>query len=154
MYAVTTGKSTIYFKDVLLEKNLSRDGHGHQTAFKSVLVHELIHIRQFRKYGYIGMRFHAPIWVIEGYATYATRKTMSILPSSITQKSYLEVFGQKEIPPTYLLFARMVQYAIEKMHVSVDDLHRGKVDYDRVLDLLLKEYNIARYKQPEEPSSE
>ncbi len=30
------------------------------------------------------------------------------------------------------------------MHKSVDDLHLGKVDYDEVLDSLLREYGVAK----------
>jgi hypothetical protein len=36
----------------------------------------------------------------------------------------------------------IVKRAIEDMHISVDDLHRGKVGYDEVFDSLMRRYGL------------
>jgi len=49
-----------------------------------------------------------------------------------------DIFSQDQF------YGMMVRYAIEKMHKSVDDLHLGKVKYNEVFNLFLREYHITK----------
>jgi len=144
-YATTWGQN-IVFKYVDLKKNKSYYGEKKEN-FDAVLAHELIHTYQNSKYGFF-VRYKSS-WIIEGYATYASKglyikKPKEILENYIKHYPEYENMPSKHLSKKYQVWMLMVKHAIEKMHKSVDDLHLGKVEYDEVLDSLLKEYNITK----------
>ena len=96
----------------------------------------MIHVCQYKTFG----DSNTPEWVEEGYATYFAARLSAIKLSDILEKSYLNIISQRHISPYYLLWGLMVKHAIEQMHYSVDDLHRGKVDYDTVYKDMMKYY--------------
>jgi len=118
--------------------------------FIEVLEHELIHTWQFSHFS-IYETLKMKHWVKEGYPTY-----IADLKSLFRDKQekhdflhwYINEVGITNFRDTskenYAFSALMVKHAIEKMHKSVDDLHLGKVDYDEVLDSLLREYGVAK----------
>jgi len=101
------------------------------------MVHEIIHTFQAMKYGGWLRTFLIPYWVKEGYARF-------IEENKVVEKKPKEFLIENGVEKNYTLFALMVKHAIEKMHYSVDDLHLGKVSYDKVLNSLLDEYNITK----------
>jgi hypothetical protein len=118
---------------------------------KEALAHELVHAWQFQTYGYFHtMKLHK--WIREGYAVFASDNFASLWRSISRKKgfkstkNFLEkgkrLFSKNGY--NYYLYGLMVKHAIEDMNISVDDLHRGKVDYDTVFDSLMKKYNLVR----------
>ena len=108
----------------------------------SEIVHEVIHSLQAERYGgWIRSIIIIPYWVKEGYAVYRSRslkfdrETIKFLNE--IQDMYLDAMSENE---KYIVYALMVKHAIEQMHYSVDDLHRGKVDYDTVYKDMMRHY--------------
>ena len=109
------------------------------------IVHEIIHTFQAHKYGgWIKTKLVIPYWVSEGYAVYMSRKDLAKNDKKFIASCSKKNFKNLTISNIYILNGLMVKHAIEKMHKSVDDLHLGKVEYDEVLDSLLREYNITK----------
>jgi len=143
------------FDSIYIDNNFLLKSEDYYEFLYTEIVHEITHTFQAHRYGgWIKSTVFVPSWVKEGYAVYVSRKKLSNNFLGFLKTCREKNCTNLSLSDTYHLNGLLVKYAIEKMHVSVDDLHRGKVDYDRVLDSLLKEYNITRYKQPEEPSSE
>ena len=122
-----------------------------------LLTHELVHAWESERYGFIQSFVVTSVWVKEGYATYIAKQEDSLfkmivdklqIKNDITEfvKYYMKHNSDivKHSPADYLFYSLMVKHAIEKMHKSVDDLHLGKVDYDEVLNSLLREYNVTK----------
>ncbi len=115
---------------------------SHKELIEAIIAHESTHVMQYSKYGYVSMLL-IPEWIVEGYAELA-EEGKSI---RFTKSNFIKIL-QKDIKALhisdkYILWGFMVKHAIEKMHISVDDLHLGKVSYDEVYESLLKEYNIT-----------
>ena len=140
---VTFG-SSVFIKEIDFSKGIVLDRKHSEKAY-AILAHELIHTLQFHRYGFWEMGFRINRWAGEGYATYATRKLYTIPPESILHKTYLETFGQKHIPPIYMLFSLMAEHALKRMHYTIDDLHSKKADYDTVYEDMMKYYKIKPY---------
>jgi len=113
----------------------------------AILMHESVHVMQNSRYGWLYTTFRMPYWVKEGYPIYSARilsqyKEQKIIDYLIkTRDIYInewDTFSQDQF------YGLMVKHAIEKMHIDVDDLHLGKVDYEEVFDSLLQEYNITK----------
>ena len=108
------------------------------TFFSKEIVHEVTHTLQAIKYGgWIKSKLVIPYWVSEGYAEY-------IEEHKIVHKNPKNFLKKNQRNKNYTLYALMVKHAIEKMHYSVDDLHLGKVAYNKVLNSLLDEYHIPK----------
>jgi hypothetical protein len=131
-----------------IQKNKAYSLVGTSADLDAVLAHETIHQLQTDK-GYTpwylpNFLSKTPTWVREGYAVYSEmrmgkerQKDFDIL---VKEQKFTHLASHQE----YALWGMMVKHAIEDMNISVDDLHRGKVDYDTVFDSLMK-------KQPENP---
>jgi len=137
-----------YFLDD--EKKFSED-------ISLLLTHELTHIWESERYGMIRTFIATPVWIKEGYATYIAKQEGSLFEMIIDKlqikndivefiKYYMKHNSDivKHSPADYLFYSLMIKHAIEKMHISVDDLHLGEVDYEEVLDSLLKEYSLTK----------
>ena len=121
------------------------EGQRKYENLREILTHEAIHTLQAMKYGgLIKQKIVTPYWVQEGYPTY-------IVSSQVNSKNFKKFIiyykkhgleGMRSYEK-YVFYAFLVKHAIEKMHKSVDDMHLGKVDYDEVLDSLLREYNVT-----------
>ena len=113
-------------------------------ALSLALAHELVHVWQNRRYG---LRFFPIIvqktWLVEGYAVYVTDDKIMY-----DQKILRRIFANNDASferhsgEAYALWGLMVKHAIKDMHISVDDLHRGKVSYDEVYRSLLAKYRL------------
>jgi hypothetical protein len=111
----------------------------------SEVVHEIIHTFQAHKYGgWIKAKLAIPYWVSEGYAVYMSRDDLAKNDENFIVSCSKKHFKNLTLPNIYILNGLMVKHAIEKMHKSVDELHLGKVDYDEVLDSMLREYNVTK----------
>ena len=144
-YAATLG-AKVTMKKVDLKNNKCSSYDGTEN-FDAVLAHELIHTYQNNKYGFF-VKYKSS-WIIEGYATYASKdlyieKPKEILESYIKYYPEYENIPSKHLSKKYQVWGLMIQHAIEHMHKSVDDLHLGKVSYDEVMESLLNEYNISK----------
>ena len=131
----------IYFKyvDLYAGECYLRKNKEQPKSFRLVLSHELIHVWQEKQYGFFKFLMMNE-WVKEGYAMYATEDNLTQGIEYLLDRDFEELDGKE----WYVLWGLMVKHAIEKMHKSVDDLHLGKVDYEEVLDSLLREYNITK----------
>ncbi len=141
--AAGTFGSSIFFKKIDFTKVVAQNGSHFEKAY-AVLAHELVHTLQFHRYGFWAMMFGENEWAVEGYATYVTRKLYTVSPKSILHKTYLETFGQKHVPPIYMLFALMTEHTLKRMHYTIDDLHSKKADYDTVYEDMMKYYKIKK----------
>jgi len=112
-------------------------------SLSSVLLHESVHVLQYNKYGFFQMRL-MPKWVLEGYAEYSEYGISRRFTEQMLYQILQENLNNLQMWQKYILWGFMVKHAIEKMHKSVDDLHLGKVEYDEVLDSLLREYGVAK----------
>jgi hypothetical protein len=123
--------------------------------FVRILEHELVHVWQMQRYGFLNT-VRMPVWIREGYAVYVAGN-FNQLEQSIRRhtpfvhtKKFIELYLEKNsnffkhTPPDYLMYGLMVKHAIEDMNISVDDLHRGKVEYETVLNSLLDKYGVER----------
>ncbi len=109
------------------------------SEIKTEIMHEVIHTLQAKKYGgWIVSRLKIPDWVLEGYAVYISRENLTDGQQKFLQ--YCFNHNKLSTPDWYRLVGLMVKHAIEQMHYSVDDLHRGKVDYDTVYKDMMKRY--------------
>ena len=114
----------------------------------TVIAHEIVHRWQSKHYKLSLIPFLniTPKWVIEGFAVYATNDIQSRLKRKQSEKDFLMERNEKiadkimRSDGAYALWGLMVKHAIEQMHYSVDDLHRGKVDYDTVYKDMMKYY--------------
>ena len=146
-YGVTQG-SKIFIKQVNLDKKLvyADSRKNNSENLNAILIHELLHVYQNKKYGWFYTSFRMSYWVKEGYPIYKSdgfsnfpiKKLLSFLQTHPDVMDNLTIFEKDK------LYALMVKHAIENMNKSVDDLHLGKVEYDEVLDSLLKEHNITK----------
>ena len=135
MVAVNLVDSIFINKNKLLKKDY---------IFEEI-VHEVIHTFQAEKYGgWLKYRFNIPYWVLEGYPVYVSRKNLSRAYSKFMKYCSKHHFNNLSTSDTYRLNGLLVKHAIEKLNKSVDDLHLGKVNYDEVLDSLLREYNVTK----------
>ena len=147
---------TITLRKIDLEKGiyfLDEEGK-HRNNLRHLLIHEMVHVWQYRRYGMLYAYALMPTWIKEGYAVYVASQKKSLeamlYPAINVQNKtefiadYLEHNSElfKKTPFDYLMYGMMVQHAIEDMNKSVDDLHLGKVDYDEVLDSLLRKYGL------------
>ena len=145
-FAVTMIGSNIVFKKVDFIKNKTYYDKKEEN-FDAVLTHEMTHVYQANKYGWFKFMIKTPTWVKEGYATYVSRKLYIDKPQDVLKdfiENYPHMHSNNHINEQYKLWMLMVKHAIEKMHKSVDELHFGTVSYDKVLDSLLREYNITK----------
>jgi len=145
-FAITFHKK-VFVRTSDIETNKTYASNGTDENLDAILMHESVHVMQNSKYGWLYTTFKMPYWVKEGYPIYSARtlsqyKEQKIIDYLIKTKDiYIgewDAFSQDQF------YGLMVKHAIEKMHKSVDDLHLGKVEYDEVLDSLLKEYNITK----------
>lgn len=145
-FAVAQGSKVFLRKTDILNNKAYASNNANENL-DAILVHEAVHVMQNNKYGLMYMSFKMPYWVKEGYAIYSARALSKykekviveyIKKSSDTDISKWNIFSQDQF------YGLMVKHAIEKMHISVNDLHLGKVDYEEVLDSLLKEYSITK----------
>ncbi len=83
--------------------------------------HELVHVVQHQNYGFIFSSFIMPNWINEGYPTYR----MSLYIKKPIDKL--------QVTKDFKLYAKLVKHAIEKMAITPDQLHRGKVSYTEVM---------------------
>ena len=145
-YASAMWGSNIFVQKANFITNKSFRPENKKENLDAILAHELIHMYQFNKYGRLYMLLKTPTWVTEGYAVYTTQK-LYIDTAKEVLKDFIQNYPNmqsKHISAEYKLWGLMVQHALEKMNKSVDDLHLGKVEYDEVLQSLLKEYNITK----------
>lgn len=135
-----TTLDNIYIKRVNLYNNKSYldEKEENSESLELVLSHELIHVWQEKNYGLVRFLLLSD-WVKEGYAVYVTEHFNKDKINFLNND-----FNNYDKRDWYKLWGLIVKYAIEKMHKSIDDLHLGKVDYDEVLDSLLREYNITK----------
>ena len=145
-FSITYRKS-IFFNDADIENNKVYASNGVNENLDAILIHESVHTMQNTQYGWIYTSCKMPYWVKEGYPIYSARKFSQYKEQKIidylvkTKDIYVnewDTFSQDQF------YGLMVKHAIEKMHKSVDDLHLGKVEYDEVLDSLLREYNVTK----------
>ena len=143
----TTYQESIFINQVDIGNNKAYASTQSSENLDAILMHESVHVMQNSKYGWLYTTFRMPYWVKEGYPIYSARilsqyKEQKIIDYLIKTKDiYIDewdIFSQDQF------YGLMVKHAIEKMHISVDDLHLGKVDYEEVLDSLLKEYSITK----------
>jgi hypothetical protein len=139
-----------FYDKIFIDKQYVYDESKNTSLAYSEIVHEVIHSLQAKRYGgWIRTSIIMPYWVREGYAVYSSRllkfdsDTVEFI--SGIQDMYLDSMSENK---KYIIYGLMVKHAIEKMHKSVDDLHLGKVDYDEVLDSMLREYNISKTPSP------
>ncbi len=101
---------------------------------------------QNTNYGWFYSAFRMPYWVKEGYAIYSAWKLSRYNESKIIEYLKTQKTGTNRwsIFLKDQLYGLMVKHAIEQMHYSVDDLHRGKVDYDTVYRDMMKYYTIKK----------
>jgi len=140
-YAVTQN-SRIHIKHVDLKHQLVyiKSKNNYPENLSSIFIHEALHVYQNEKYGWFYTSFMMPYWVKEGYPIYKSdrfsnfsmSKLKKILQKNPNKLEDLSTFSKDR------LYALMVKHAIEKMHKSVDDLHLGKIAYNKVLKSLLK----------------
>ena len=136
-----------FFDKIFIDKNyVYEDNENNSSLIYSEIVHELTHSLQAKRYGgWIKTIIAMPNWVKEGYSVYCSRilkfDNNTIKFISGIQDIYLDDMSENK---KYIVYGLMVKHAIEKMHKSVDDLHLGKVEYDEVLDSLLREYGVAK----------
>ena len=143
--AVTLG-NYIFLPNANIIKQLLTSQKGHSNNLSLVLAHELIHVWQNNTYArWLNPSFLSRfIWYIEGYAVYLTDDPIMYDQNVIETVFKNPIKINRFQKGAYALWGLMVKHAIEKMHKSVDDLHLGKVDYDEVLDSLLREYNVTK----------
>ena len=120
--------------------------NGADENLDAVLVHESVHAMQNSTYGFFHSLFKTPYWVKEGYPIYSARALSKYKEEPIieymTKTKDIKVkqwdsFSQDQF------YGLMVKHAIEDMHISVDDLHHGKVSYDEVYRSLLAKYRLS-----------
>ena len=143
-YAATLMSNSL-LKLLDFEKKVSmryRDDNESE-SIEAIMVHEAIHVLQYQRYGFFKVRFKIPQWVIEGYAVYSSLPLSKVYNYHQFKQLPFEKMKYFSMHQKYILWGQMVKHAIKKMHKSVDDLHLGKVDYDEVLDSLLREYNVT-----------
>ena len=128
-YAINILGSSFY-QQVDLKHNIAHETQTKQDRFDLVLLHEMVHSCQSNTYGFVRSHIaHAMrLWVYEGYPTYLMAKY-----------SHRDI-NDLHLSDAYIRYAKAVKHAIEQMHYSVDDLHRGKVDYDTVYKDMMKYY--------------
>jgi len=133
-------------KDRIFIKLLKNDQKLYGYLYEE-MVHEILHSFQDRKYGgVIQSKLNIPFWVREGYPVFFSRKQLISATEArrLLGEYYSHGMSNLSIADKYQFSGILVKHAIEKMHKSVDDLHLGKVDYEEVLESLLREYNITK----------
>ena len=120
-YALNILGSSFYGK-VDLKRNIAYETKKKHERFDLILLHEMVHSCQYNRYGLISslISYFPHKWVYEGYPTYIMSKYL-----------HTDIENLK-VSDDYIRFAKAVKHAIEKMHYSVDKLHKGEVDYDTV----------------------
>ena len=118
--------------------------------FTEILEHELVHVWQFSHFSFYRTLLFEH-WVKEGYPTYKVGLKSFFVDTKEKHDFihwYVNEIGIDNFDnltkESYAFSALMIKHAIKKMHKSVDDLHLGKVDYDEVLDSMLREYNVTK----------
>ena len=115
---------------------------SHKESIVAILAHESIHVMQYSRYGFVTMLL-APQWVVEGYAELAEEGVSIRFTKSNLRKILQKNIKSLDISELYILWGFMVKYAIEEMHISIDDLYTKNIDYDRVYRSMLKKYGKA-----------
>ncbi len=129
--AYTLGKS-IYFNYNLLT---SPNNDIKLFTPKPIIVHEITHLWQNQHFN----TYFIPRWVQEGYAVYVSGVLQGLkVKRFFNDVKPLQIPKKKRTLEGYILWGLMVKHAIEDLGYSVDDLHKGKVDYDTILHSLLK----------------
>ena len=142
-----TLKKSIFVNHGDIATNEAYAYSGAKENLDAILLHESVHAMQNIRYGWFYASYKIPYWIKEGYAIYSAWKLSRYKEQDLID--YLTKTKDADID-RWSIFAKdqfyglMVKHAIEKMHKSVDDLHLGKVDYEEVLDSLLREYNITK----------
>jgi len=138
--------NSIYFKYVDIDKNMvyANSKKQYPSKFSIVLAHELVHIWQKNRLTYINF-FMLPQWIKEGFPVYVSQEFDKKIKDKKDFITWVQNNKNKSSMSDFCaLWGLMVKHAIEKMHKTVDELHEGKVEYDEVLNSLLKEYNITK----------
>jgi hypothetical protein len=87
---------------------------------EKTLTHELVHVLQHQKYGYLVTLFQTPKWVAEGYPTYRTH---------LYSKTDINKLRNTR---TYKHYAKLIKYAVEIKSISINSLYKGLVEYDSI----------------------
>ena len=129
-YTITLG-SKIIFKMVDFEKSLVYSNQNKKFPYEleRALLHEVTHSLQFKKYGFYKFYTNIPYWVSEGYPIYSSGKS-----SIYNENEFLSDLSKKDFDTltTYqkdFFFSKIVEFAIEDMNISVDDLHKNNIDF-------------------------
>ncbi len=136
------------FDRIFISSDLVTIGTRKNRYLYQIFVHEIVHSLQAKRYGgFIKEKIRTPKWVHEGYAVYTSR-SKSYKEEESDIKKFLDIYRKSKFEKfnsydMYRVYGLMVQYAIEKMHKSIDELHQGEVSRNDVLALLLKDYNIS-----------
>lgn len=147
----TAGNITIKYP-VDIENNLIKS-HRSTSNLTEIIVHEMVHNLQANKYGLINFSpvKHPPIWKLEGYPEYVSRRTMLKSDdyslgfeldryAALTENSndgFIEVVKGHFMPTDYYKGRLMVEYLIDIKGMTYDDILKDKRTETEVFNELL-----------------
>lgn len=132
-YAATLG-SKILIKMADFNKNLvfSDMKNSFPNELDRILVHEIMHVMQIRKYGFIKLYTSVPYWVREGYPIYISGESTYYDEDKFLRQVLNKDFDALTTFEKDFLFGQIVKYAIESLNASIDDLHNGNIDFNKI----------------------
>lgn len=132
-YSVFTNNIFIYHGDFSNGMAKAPRKKNNSQSLEGLIAHEIVHLYQAKTYGCINF-YLAPVWVIEGYATYVSKT------SSLGEKKGLEFIESKRkyenIVEWYFYSYALIKHALESLELDVSELHQGKYSIKTISDSL------------------